>query len=840
MKSKAFKIIIAMSIFLPVCLHSATINIPADQPTIQDGINSAYDLDTVLVAPGTYIENLDLLGKEIVLLSSGGYSSTILIPANGNYNTIYIANGEGPGTIVQGFKILGGYSQYTIVIGNGASPTIEFNKLVPSVKAEMPTGGIIYCGNTDAVIRNNIFSDNLGGPCITISSSAANAKILNNTFDNNISCINSLISVFNYGGTILNNIFMNSLTYGISGMVETIDYNIFWNNQYNYTNYASAGAHDTITDPMVDANTYNLLPYSPCIDAGNPDPQYNDPDGTRNDIGALFYYRELPFAYLLNYGDLQFEQIITGQPPEFYWTFHDTSGLYQTQYQIQVGSDDDWSTAEMWDPGPVYSSDTEITYGGTTLDDHYKYFVRVRVNNGINWGDWQENWFYYRDDADIIVPVEKSKIQDAIEYSVRGDSILVMPGTYIENLDYLGKEIKVIGWWGPDSTILTPEFSDTTFITFNKHEGPLAELSGFTIAHAYMSTVAIVIDSGAVPTIKNNYFFDNLIGSSGKYVITVDHGATPFITRNVFHYNSGYACIRMLDPDSETRILNNTFQYTSTISDLASIGSPIATNNTISSCFRGVFAYFDLYYNNVWNNDFDYSYVEPGETDFSVEPMFRDTLNDDFALKYGSPLIDAGSPDTEYNDPDGTRNDVGAIPYYLIDAQPDTLRAIYAYTYPDTVVSIYWGGNIRYDLYHEDVNLSTIAINGTVLPISVSASSHPEYYNSVYKIDVSRVEFTQSYGAVWGNGKKTFQISGYSNTGIPFISKGWIYFIGHKKGDVNADDNVNLIDILYLLDNVYFDSPDPIPEKALGDLNGDGEINLLDVLVIIKSVYLLE
>jgi hypothetical protein len=34
---------------------------------------------------------------------------------------------------------------------------------------------------------------------------------------------------------------------------------------------------------------------SPCIDAGNPDPLFNDPDGTRNDMGAL-YYDQAPTA----------------------------------------------------------------------------------------------------------------------------------------------------------------------------------------------------------------------------------------------------------------------------------------------------------------------------------------------------------------------------------------------------------------------------------------------------------------------------------------------------------------------------------------------------------------
>ena len=56
-------------IFLPFSFLAAiTINIPADYPTIQEGINASVDGDTVLIAQGTYTENL-ILEKEIVLAS---------------------------------------------------------------------------------------------------------------------------------------------------------------------------------------------------------------------------------------------------------------------------------------------------------------------------------------------------------------------------------------------------------------------------------------------------------------------------------------------------------------------------------------------------------------------------------------------------------------------------------------------------------------------------------------------------------------------------------------------------------------------------------------------------
>ena len=58
-----FTIISAISI-----LTAATINVPEDYLTIQEGINASLEGDTVLVAQGNYVENL-ILGKEIVLAS---------------------------------------------------------------------------------------------------------------------------------------------------------------------------------------------------------------------------------------------------------------------------------------------------------------------------------------------------------------------------------------------------------------------------------------------------------------------------------------------------------------------------------------------------------------------------------------------------------------------------------------------------------------------------------------------------------------------------------------------------------------------------------------------------
>jgi len=57
---------------------ATTIHVPADQPTIQAGIDAAVEGDIVLVSPGIYVENIDFLGKAITVRSWAGADLTII------------------------------------------------------------------------------------------------------------------------------------------------------------------------------------------------------------------------------------------------------------------------------------------------------------------------------------------------------------------------------------------------------------------------------------------------------------------------------------------------------------------------------------------------------------------------------------------------------------------------------------------------------------------------------------------------------------------------------------------------------------------------------------------
>jgi hypothetical protein len=153
-----------MSILILTPITGTIINVPGDQPNIQAGIDAATDGDTVLVAPGTFLENINYLGKRIVVASFyilnhdlSFISSTIIDGSNpSNPDTascVRFYSGEDSAAILQGFTITGGtgtkwvdpqFPQYTWRGGGGvftfmSSPTIKNNLIMNRVGEHLVT-----------------------------------------------------------------------------------------------------------------------------------------------------------------------------------------------------------------------------------------------------------------------------------------------------------------------------------------------------------------------------------------------------------------------------------------------------------------------------------------------------------------------------------------------------------------------------------------------------------------------------------------------------------------------------------------------------------------------------
>ena len=143
--SLAFIRLLALaSLALPTVAQS-TILVPAGQPTIQAGIAAAVDGDTVLVAPGTYVEQIDLLGKAITVRSEGGAAVTTIDSQGASAwpdfpegAVVRMIAGESAATVLQGFTITGANDTTGFYVGTSG---IWCDALQPTIR--------------DCVVRDN-------------------------------------------------------------------------------------------------------------------------------------------------------------------------------------------------------------------------------------------------------------------------------------------------------------------------------------------------------------------------------------------------------------------------------------------------------------------------------------------------------------------------------------------------------------------------------------------------------------------------------------------------------------------------------------------------------------
>src|SRR5262245_15414493 len=109
------------------------IRVPSEQPTIRSAINVATDGDTVLVAPGTYVENINFGGKAITVTSEGGPEVTIIDGGNVFAPVVRFISGEGRGSALNGFTLQNGRLGVDSPVKGGgiviqsSSPTITNN-----------------------------------------------------------------------------------------------------------------------------------------------------------------------------------------------------------------------------------------------------------------------------------------------------------------------------------------------------------------------------------------------------------------------------------------------------------------------------------------------------------------------------------------------------------------------------------------------------------------------------------------------------------------------------------------------------------------------------------------
>jgi hypothetical protein len=256
---------------LAIAAPVQTINVPADQPTIQAAINAATTGATVLVAPGTYYENINFLGKYITVTSSGGAAVTIIDGSKGQAPAVTVAPGATepsypPPMVLNGFTIQNGGSEpsssptggifvteLALTITNNilthnhcagiwsvsfiSSPTIQGNEIDNTLDnhGDCPSGG----GRAIVVARFGAVAVNPRFYPVTITGNT----IQNNTQGGQEGIGSGAVTILigSVGAEIQNNILRNNSTAAIGGGLDLASSNVVVSQNVIYANHAACG-----------------------------------------------------------------------------------------------------------------------------------------------------------------------------------------------------------------------------------------------------------------------------------------------------------------------------------------------------------------------------------------------------------------------------------------------------------------------------------------------------------------------------------------------------------------------------------------------------------------------
>jgi hypothetical protein len=330
-------------------LKAEVIEVPTDYPTIQAALNASAEGDTIIVFPGSYVENINFRGKNVILTSlyfmesdTSYITSTIIDGSNPVYpdtaSCVIFNSGEDSTAVIQGFTITGGggtkwldmhgagiYREGGGILVEFSSPTIVHNMIRNNACTDLSgvtsTGGggirigdgnprlvnnsIIYnearygagivLNYTGARIVNNVIASNTGGQdynggsgiWITGNLTGKSKYIINNTIAYNTSILaNGTGGIWNGSASNVN--IVNCIIYNNSPALQIKAAGLAPNVVYSDVMGGYLGMGNINLEPLYTQESFLLDPGSPCVDAGNPLALFNDLEDPDSPGAALF------------------------------------------------------------------------------------------------------------------------------------------------------------------------------------------------------------------------------------------------------------------------------------------------------------------------------------------------------------------------------------------------------------------------------------------------------------------------------------------------------------------------------------------------------------------------
>ncbi|NQU04823.1 MAG: right-handed parallel beta-helix repeat-containing protein [Calditrichaeota bacterium] len=487
-----------------------TLLVPQDYETIQEAINASEDGDTVLVSPGTYVENINFEGKGItvasLILTTGdrAYIDSTIIDGNEESCVVSFNNEEDSTSVLQGFTIRNGIQDFGggIDCQRNTSPVL-LDLIITENVARSGGGGIYFTRLAEPIIKRTVIIGNSGWRGGGIGSwLPAHAYLEDVVITGNTSSFGGGLYGESNGSYTLENVLIygNTATSGGGVYLFGSTENVF--NRVTITSNQAensggiglttgeentGGSSLNIVNSIVWGNAGTQITHAKNSDSEFPlNISFCDIEGGDDGI-------QLSGGAELNWGDGNIVEDPLFVDPD------------EGDYRLT----EDSPCIDTGDPDSPEDPD------GTRADMGAYYFYQNHVIN---------------------VPDDFETIQEAIDASRDGDRVLVSPGEYVENIDFIGKNIIVASLLFStlneayiDSTVIDGDSSGAV-VTFDNEEGEETYLLGFTIRNGYVERNGGGIRCvNSSPTIANCKIHSNHVGTRGGG-ISCEPNANPVIS----------------------------------------------------------------------------------------------------------------------------------------------------------------------------------------------------------------------------------------------------------------------------------------------------------------------